>query len=46
MISVFLILALVCFLVATFNVPAPINLVALGLAFAVLAHLTPIFIRG
>lgn len=36
---IFLILALVCFVVATFNVPAPVNLIAAGLALLTVASL-------
>lgn len=36
---ILLIVALVLFLLATFNIPSPINLVAAGLVFVVLAQL-------
>ena len=38
--TILLIVALIAFLVATFNVPSPINLLALGLALATAASLT------
>lgn len=37
---IFLILALVCFLLAAFNVPAKVSWVPLGYAFIVLALIT------
>ena len=37
--TLFLIAALICFLIATFPVSSRVNLVALGLAFVVLAML-------
>ena len=45
MLSLFLILALICFVIATFNLASPVNMVALGLVFVVLAQLIPIFVR-
>lgn len=37
--QILLIVALICFLLSAFNVPAPVNLTALGLAFWVAAGL-------
>ena len=45
-IPLFLILALICFLVATFNLAAPVNMTALGLVFFVLSELIPAFVKG
>ena len=38
---ILLVIAFVCFLLATFNVKTPVNLVALGLALWVLAAIIP-----
>lgn len=38
---ILMVLALACFILATFNLVARLNLVALGLAFCVLAWLLP-----
>lgn len=46
LILLFLVLALVCFLAATFNVVARINLIALGLAFWVLTVLIEAWPKG
>lgn len=37
--SIFLVLALICFVCATFNLPSKVNFVALGLALWVLSIL-------
>jgi hypothetical protein len=39
---IFIVLAFVCFLLATIGVPARVNLIALGLAFYMLALLAPV----
>lgn len=44
--TIFLILALICFGLATFNVQAgPVNLTAAGLFFFVLSSVAPVFIK-
>jgi hypothetical protein len=37
----FLILALICFVIATFNLASPVNMTALGLVFVVLSMMAP-----
>lgn len=45
LIFILLLVALVCFVLAAFNVSAPVNLVGLGLAFWVLTVLIPAWPR-
>ncbi len=39
--TILLIIALICFLLAAFNLSSPVNLTALGLAMATIAVLVP-----